>query len=335
MSAMPSNSDQGGESQRNVAMCHYRTHRTQCPLPSVSLTAPVHRGLLQLELLHQEIGTIVEIIERGAGPIRGLARRRVAIAPCRDPFAGAEHIAGTNGFLRIGGVNRARLVEAPGPGRTGRAFQRAFGLSELLERELGIHGAYAIAGPPDGWANRNRNCSPPLDPAQFRSNRRAARGGGVRGRSAPDPCATQGRILQFGGARGRTPRKAGRLAALLAIVIARKTGPADTSQGGIFWRSDTLPNGCVYRELVFYPVICARDTFSSGRSWEAIAQFLASHILVRSLKSVLRQTGTGNARRPRPLPLGYASTVRRQSVPIRPCGCPECRGRSHASADAQ
>src|SRR6266404_596737 len=84
--------------------CHDRTHRTQSPLPSVSLTAPVHRGLLQLELLHQEIGTIVEIIERGAGPIRGLARRRVAIAPCRDPFAGAEHIAGTNGFLRIGGV---------------------------------------------------------------------------------------------------------------------------------------------------------------------------------------------------------------------------------------
>src|SRR6266511_1520251 len=102
---------------------HYRTHRTQCPLPSVSLTAPVHRGLLQFELLHQEIGTIAEIIERGAGPIRGLARRRVAIAPCSDTFAGAEHIAGTNGFLRIGGVNRARLVEAPGPGRTGRAFQ--------------------------------------------------------------------------------------------------------------------------------------------------------------------------------------------------------------------
>jgi hypothetical protein len=46
---------------------------------------------------------------------------------------------------RIGGVNRARLVEAPGPGRTGRAFQRAFALRELLERELGIHGAYAIA----------------------------------------------------------------------------------------------------------------------------------------------------------------------------------------------
>ena len=35
----------------------------------------------------------------------------------------------------------------------------------------------------------------------------------------------------------------------------------------------------------FYPVICARAAFSSGRSWEA-------HILVRSLKSVLRQTGT-------------------------------------------
>src|SRR5262245_24897901 len=119
-------------------------YRTQCPLPSVSLTAPVYRGLLQLESPHQEIGTIVEIIERGAGPIRGLARRRVAIAPCRDPFAGAEHIAGTNGFLRIRGVNRARLVEAPGPGRTGRAFQRAFALRELLERELGIHGAYAL-----------------------------------------------------------------------------------------------------------------------------------------------------------------------------------------------
>ena len=114
------------------------------PLPRVSLTAPVHRGLLQLELLHQEICPIVEIIERGAGPIRGLARRRVAIAPCRDPFTGAEHIAGTNGFLRIGGVNRAGLVEAPGPGRTGRAFQRAFALRELLESELRIHGAYAI-----------------------------------------------------------------------------------------------------------------------------------------------------------------------------------------------
>src|SRR5262249_57095390 len=113
-------------------------------LPSVSRTAPVHRGLLQLELLHQKIGTIVEIMERGPGPIRGLARRRVAIAPCRDPFAGAEHIAGRNGFLRIGGVNRTRLIEAPGPGRTGRAFQRAFALRELLERELGIHGAYAL-----------------------------------------------------------------------------------------------------------------------------------------------------------------------------------------------
>src|SRR5262245_31446378 len=87
-------------------------------LPSISLTAPIYRRLLQLELLHQEISTIVEIIERGAGPIRGSARRRVAIAPCRDPFAGAQHIAGTNGFLRIGGVNRARLIEAPGPGRT-------------------------------------------------------------------------------------------------------------------------------------------------------------------------------------------------------------------------
>jgi hypothetical protein len=34
--------------------------------------------------------------------------------------------------------------EAPRPGRTGRAFQRAFALRELLERELGVHGAYAI-----------------------------------------------------------------------------------------------------------------------------------------------------------------------------------------------
>src|SRR5262245_22156883 len=125
--------------------CQKRAHRTQCPLPSVSLTAPVHRGLLQLELLHQEIGTIVEVIERSAGPIRGVARRRIAIAPRRDPFAGAQHIAGTNGFLRIRGVNRAWLVEAPGPGRTSRAFQRAFALRELLERELGIHGAYAIS----------------------------------------------------------------------------------------------------------------------------------------------------------------------------------------------
>jgi hypothetical protein len=70
-----------------------------------------------LSCFTKKSGTIVEIIERGAGPIRGLARRRVAIAPCRDPFAGAEHIAGTNGFLRIGRVNCAWLVEAPGPGR--------------------------------------------------------------------------------------------------------------------------------------------------------------------------------------------------------------------------
>jgi hypothetical protein len=40
--------------------------------------------------------------------------------------------------------NIARLVEALGPRRTGRAFQRAFALRELLEREPGIHGAYAI-----------------------------------------------------------------------------------------------------------------------------------------------------------------------------------------------
>src|SRR5262249_59462384 len=104
------------------ASCQKRAHRTQCPLPSVSLTAPVHRGLLQLELLHQEIGTCVEIIERGAGPIRGLARRRVAIAPCRDPFAGAEHIAGTNGFLRIGGGNPARPLEGPGSRATRPPF---------------------------------------------------------------------------------------------------------------------------------------------------------------------------------------------------------------------
>src|SRR5262245_63372656 len=87
---------------------------------------------------------MLEIIESGAGPILGLALRHVAIAPCRDPFAGAEHVAGTNGFLRIGRVNCAWLVEAPGPGRARRAFQRAFALRELLERELGIHGAYAI-----------------------------------------------------------------------------------------------------------------------------------------------------------------------------------------------
>src|SRR5262249_29358885 len=113
-------------------------------LPSVSRTAPVHRGLLQLELLHQKIGTIVEIVERGARPIRGLARRRVAIAPCCDPFAGAEHIASTNSFPRIGRVNCALLVEAPGPGRTGGAFPRAFALRKLLEVEVGIQGATAI-----------------------------------------------------------------------------------------------------------------------------------------------------------------------------------------------
>src|SRR5262249_39386492 len=54
------------------------------------------------------------------------------------------HIAGTNGLLRIGRINRAWLIEAPCPGRTGRAFQRAFALRELLERELGIYGAYAV-----------------------------------------------------------------------------------------------------------------------------------------------------------------------------------------------
>src|SRR5262249_13418141 len=85
-----------------------------------------------------------EVIERGAGPIRGVARRRIAIAPRRDPFAGAQHIAGTNGFLWICGINRAWFVEAPRPRRAGRALQRAFALRELLERELGIHGAYAI-----------------------------------------------------------------------------------------------------------------------------------------------------------------------------------------------
>jgi hypothetical protein len=85
-------------------------------LPSVSRTAPVHRGFLELELLHQEIGPVVEVIERGAGPVRGLAGRRIAVASRSDPFASAEHIAGTNGFLGIGRINRAWLIEAPRPG---------------------------------------------------------------------------------------------------------------------------------------------------------------------------------------------------------------------------
>ena len=71
MSAMPPVATKAMSLSETSRCAHDRTHRTQCRLPSVSPTAPVHRGLLQLELLHQEIGTIVEIIERGAGPIRG------------------------------------------------------------------------------------------------------------------------------------------------------------------------------------------------------------------------------------------------------------------------
>ncbi len=157
----------------------------------------------------------------------------------------------------------------------------------------------------------------------------------------PDPCATQGRILQFGGARGGTPRKAGGLAGLsypllLAIVLAAKGVPRHITGAGIVLRSDALPNGCVYRDW-FSIRSFAQETkpFHRGSVGKRSHNFSLPTFWLASLKSVLRQTGTGNARRPRLLPLGYASTVRRQSVPIRPCGCPECRGRSHASADAQ
>ena len=72
-----------------------------------------------------------------------------------------------------------------------------------------------------------------------------------------------------------------------------------------------------------------RGRLTSGRAAQSVP---TSCIATRSAPC---QTGTENAMRPRPLLLRYASTVRRQNVPIRPCACPECRGRNHAGADAQ
>ena len=50
--------------------------------------------------------------------------------------------------------------------------------TSALDSEFGRIGP-AGAGPPDGWANRDRNRSPPFDPAKFRSDRRAAGGSGL------------------------------------------------------------------------------------------------------------------------------------------------------------
>jgi len=88
----------------------------QCPLLGVSPIAPCCREFLQIELLHHEVGPVLEISNGGARPIGGLAGGRIAIAGRRDPFRGSLDVASTDRFFRIGEVNRTRAVKAPRPG---------------------------------------------------------------------------------------------------------------------------------------------------------------------------------------------------------------------------
>src|SRR5262249_5995203 len=70
--------------------------------------------------------------------------RRIAIPAGGHPFAGPQHVTGANRLLGVGGVDRARFVEAPGPWRPARAFQTLLALLELGDRKLGIDRAHAV-----------------------------------------------------------------------------------------------------------------------------------------------------------------------------------------------
>lgn len=68
-------------------------------LSSVSRTAPIDRGLLQVEFLRQDIDPRKHFSGSGAVQKTPTATLRVAVARPRDPFAGLEHsFAGTDCF---------------------------------------------------------------------------------------------------------------------------------------------------------------------------------------------------------------------------------------------
>ena len=68
-------------------------------LPSVGRTAPIDRGLLQVEHLRQEIDPRRHFSDSGAVQKGLTATLRVAVACPRDPFAGLDlSFAGTGCF---------------------------------------------------------------------------------------------------------------------------------------------------------------------------------------------------------------------------------------------
>jgi ATP-binding cassette, subfamily B, bacterial len=85
----------------------------------------------------------------------------------------------------------------------------------------------------DGRPNRHRNRTPAVELAQFRSDRRAAGGTGLRGRSAAGAGAQQRRLLQLGAARGGAVGETGCLARNTASSKAQACGQCDRSSRSV------------------------------------------------------------------------------------------------------
>ena len=82
--------------------------------------------------------------------------------------------------------------------------------TSALDSEFG-RGRSAGARPPDGQPDRHRHCTPPVQPAQFRSDRGNARRRGLRGRTAADAGPQPRRLQQPAATRGGSVVKTGGL----------------------------------------------------------------------------------------------------------------------------